>query len=124
MWRKAVSLDSHMSSEQNSGMDVFQAVADPVRRRLVESLAEGERSAGELADLARQDFGVGQSGTSKHLRVLRESTLVVFRVDGARRVYRLRPDRINEIAQWVQHQTRFWTARLDDLGDELRQEKP
>ena len=105
-------------------MDVFQAVADPIRRRLVETLAEGERSAGELAALALQDFGVGQSGTSKHLRVLRESTLVACRVDGARRVYRLQPDRINEIALWAQRQSRFWAARLDDLDDELRQGKP
>ena len=100
-------------------MDVFQAVADPVRRRLVESLAAGERSAGELAAVARAEFGVGQSGTSKHLRALRESALVVSRVDGARRVYRLQPRRVDEIARWAQRQTGFWAGRLDALEAQL-----
>ncbi|MGH3804875.1 MAG: ArsR/SmtB family transcription factor [Pseudonocardiaceae bacterium] len=100
-------------------MDTFQAVADPVRRRLIESLAAGERSAGQLADLAHAEFGVGQSGTSKHLRALRDSTLVVSRVDGARRIYRLQPQRVGEIAQWAQRQTRFWVDKLDAPEDEL-----
>lgn len=104
-------------------MDVFQAVADPVRRRLVESLAAGERSAGDLADLARAEFGIGQPGTSKHLRALRDSTLVVSRVDGARRIYRLEPRRVDEIAQWAQRQTRYWDERLDALEDELKARK-
>jgi len=99
---------------------VFQAVADPVRRRLVEALAEGgEHSAGELAELTRAEFGVGQPGTSKHLRALRDSALVVSRVDGARRIYRLQPRRVAELAEWAQRQTRFWADRLDALEHEL-----
>lgn len=100
----------------------MKAVADPVRRRLVEELAHGERTAGELVDRAKADFGVGQPGTSKHLRVLRHSGVVASRVDGKCRVYRLRPEPLAEIAEWVQRQTRFWTHRLDALGDTLADE--
>lgn len=100
-------------------VDVFQAVADPVRRRLVEVLADGERSAGELAAVVHAEFGVGQSGASKHLRALRDSTLVASRVDGARRIYRLRPGHLDELAQWAHRQTRFWNSRLDALESEL-----
>lgn len=102
-------------------VDVFQAVADPVRRRLVEMLADGERSAGELAAVAHAEFGVGQSGTSKHLRELRNSTLVVSRVDGARRIYRLQPWHLDELAQWAHRQTRFWNSKLDALESELNE---
>lgn len=103
-------------------MDVFQAVADPVRRRLVEVLAEGERAAGDLAERARADFGVSQPATSKHLRVLREAGLVENRVDGSRRIYRLRPSGITEIADWAERQATFWTDRLDALELDLQQE--
>jgi DNA-binding transcriptional ArsR family regulator len=104
-------------------MDVFQAVADPVRRRLVEALADGERSAGELAGRALEQFGVQQSGTSKHLKVLRDSGLVTSRVDGARRLYRLQPERLAEIASWADRQARFWNDRLDALERGLEEEK-
>lgn len=103
-------------------MDLFQAVADPVRRRLVEELARGDRSAGELVDRARGEFGVSQSGTSKHLSVLRQSGVVESRVDGKRRVYRLRPESIDEIADWARRQTDFWTRRFDALAAALDEE--
>lgn len=90
-----------------------------MRRRIVEELARGERTAGELVARAHAAFGVGQSGTSKHLRVLRHSGVVGSRVDGKRRVYRLMPEPITEIAEWAQRQTRFWNQRLDALADAL-----
>ncbi|MBB6378166.1 DNA-binding transcriptional ArsR family regulator [Pseudonocardia eucalypti] len=103
-------------------MDVFQAVADPVRRELVEVLAGGERSAGELAEHAANRFGLTQPGTSKHLRALRDAGVVASRVDGKRRVYRLRPARVRELADWAERMTRFWDARLDALGAALERE--
>lgn len=69
--------------------------------------------------MAHAEFGVGQSGTSKHLRELRVSTLVVSRIDGARRIYRLQPQQFDELARWAQRQTRFWNDKLDALEQEL-----
>jgi DNA-binding transcriptional ArsR family regulator len=100
-------------------MDVFQAVADPVRRHLIETLAAGERPAGSLAERARVEFGLSQPATSKHLRVLREAGVVHCRVDGPRRLYPLRREPLVELAGWAETHARFWSDRLDALGDEL-----
>lgn len=98
-------------------MDVFQAVADPVRRSLVERLAAvGEASAGELASLAREGFGISQPATSKHLRVLREAGVVTSTVAAQRRVYRLEPRALAVLADWATRQQRYWNAKLDALA--------
>jgi DNA-binding transcriptional ArsR family regulator len=99
--------------------DVFQAVADPVRRHLIENLAAGEQPAGTLADRARTEFGLSQPAVSKHLRVLREAGVVRCRVDGPRRHYRLHREALEEVAGWVERQTRFWHDRLDGLSEML-----
>jgi|SRR5829696_10370275 len=100
-------------------MDAFQAVADPIRRRLIEHLGRGELAAGELVERVRGEFGVSQPAVSKHLRLLREAGLVASRVDAQRRIYHVRPNRLAEIGRWVDRQQRFWTGRLADLDRTL-----
>lgn len=101
-------------------VDAFEAVADPVRRSIVERLAgAGEASAGQLADLARAEFGISQPATSRHLRVLREAGLVSRTVAAQRRVYRLNPRPLADIADWATRQHHFWNDKLDDLEQHL-----
>lgn len=102
-------------------MDTFQALADPVRRTLVEQLAQvGESPAGVLADLARERFGISQPTTSKHLKVLREAGVVTTSTDAQRRIYRLDPRPLAEMASWASRQATFWNDRLDALEVHLR----
>lgn len=94
-------------------MSAFEALADPTRRRIVELVSEGERSAGEIADA----FAISRPGVSRHLRVLREHGVVRARGEGTRRLYSLAGDGLAEIDDWLH---RFWTNRLDALETELR----
>lgn len=106
-------------------VDVFQAVADPVRRSMVERLAgRGGVTAGDLAALAHQRFGISQPTASKHLKVLREAGLVESTVDAQRRLYHLRRGPLDDLADWAARQTRFWNERLDVLERHLTKENP
>ncbi|GAA4152778.1 ArsR/SmtB family transcription factor [Leifsonia shinshuensis] len=100
-------------------MDGLEAVGDPVRRRFVELLARGERTAGDLAMLAADEFGITQPAASRHLRVLREAGVVASRVDGQRRVYALEPTGLEDAAAWFDALGTAWEQRLDALGTEL-----
>ena len=92
-----------------------RAISDPSRRRVLDLLAEGERTVSEL--LAH--FSFSQPALSKHLRVLREAGLVVARPVGRERRYSLRPEGLRSVADWIRAYERFWTGRLDALGDVL-----
>ena len=92
-------------------MEVFEALADPTRRRIVELLAENERSAGELAG----HFRVSRPAVSKHLRVLRETGLVQVREDAQKRIYRLEPSALSRAEGWLARHRQFWEQRLDAL---------
>jgi DNA-binding transcriptional ArsR family regulator len=94
----------------------FETLADPTRRRIVELVAEHERSAGEIAAA----FSISRPGVSKHLRVLREEGIVSVREAGTRRLYSLEPRALDEIDDWVERCRSFWTNRLDALETELR----
>jgi DNA-binding transcriptional ArsR family regulator len=96
-------------------VNAFVALADPTRRRIVELLAEGERSAGELA----AQFDTSRPGVSRHLRVLREHGLVRAREDGVRRLYSLDPGPLAELDDWLARYRGFWTNRLDALDTEI-----
>jgi len=97
-------------------VDVFEAVADPSRRALLEVLAEGERTAGELvATLPR----LTQPSVSRHLRVLREVGLVEVRPEAQRRIYALRADGLIPIDDWIDKYRRYRTAHLDALEHHL-----
>lgn len=97
-------------------MPVFAALADPTRRRLLELLAAGERSAGELA----AEFDISRPGVSRHLRVLREAGLVRTRGDGRRQLYSVDPAPLDEVDAWLARWRGFWTQPLDALETELR----
>ena len=97
-------------------MNALEALADDTRRRIIELLAEGDRSAGEIAS----HFSTSRPGISRHLRVLREQGLVQARSDAQRRVYSLDPAPLAELDAWLQRYRMFWTNRLDALETELR----
>ena len=97
-------------------MTAFEALGDPTRRRIVELVAERERSAGEIAAA----FSISRPGVSKHLRVLREEGIVKAREAGTRRLYSLEPRALDEVDDWVERCRSFWTNRLDALDTELR----
>jgi DNA-binding transcriptional ArsR family regulator len=99
-------------------MEVFVALADPTRRRIVELLSEEERSAGELA----AQFMVSRPAVSKHLRVLREAGVVNVRMDAQRRIYRLDPKALGEAEGWLARRRRFWEERLDALEAHVEKE--
>jgi DNA-binding transcriptional ArsR family regulator len=99
-------------------MDVFEAVAEPSRRALLDVLAEGERSAG---DLVASLPGLTQPSVSRHLRVLREVGLVEVRPDAQRRIYALRADGLVQIDHWIDRYRRYWTNRLDALERHLQE---
>ena len=98
-------------------MDAFLALADPTRRRIVESLADGESSFGDLAD----QFEMSRPAVSQHLKVLREAGLVAVRKDAQRRIYRLNPEGLGELDRWLDQVKRFWGPRLDDLERALEE---
>ncbi len=97
-------------------MDVFEAVAEPSRRALLDVLADGERTAGELvATLA----DLTQPSVSRHLKVLREVGLVEVRPDAQRRIYALRADGLVQIDEWLDRYRRYWSDHLDALERHL-----
>lgn len=100
-------------------MKTLEALAEPTRRRIVELLAEGERSAGEIAS----HFPTSRPGISRHLRVLREHGLVVAREDGQRRLYSLEPAPLEELDGWLQRYRHFWANRLDALDTEIHRRR-
>jgi DNA-binding transcriptional ArsR family regulator len=100
-------------------MDVFAAIAEPNRRRMLELLAAGECGAGEIA---RSVPDLTQPAVSRHLRVLRESGLVHVRASGQRRIYGLEPMGLQAIDAWLQRYRTFWTSALDRLEQQLREE--
>jgi DNA-binding transcriptional ArsR family regulator len=97
-------------------MDVFEAVAEPSRRALLDVLAEGERSAGELVATLPD---LTQPSVSRHLRVLREVGLVEVRPDAQRRIYALRADGFVEIDEWIDRYRRYWSDHLYALERHL-----
>jgi DNA-binding transcriptional ArsR family regulator len=93
----------------------FEVLAEPNRRRILDLLRDRERSVGELVDLVQ----ISQPGVSKHLRVLRQAGLVTVRINAQRRWYRLRPEPLTEIDNWLEPYRRYWASRLDALQSHL-----
>ena len=100
-------------------MHALDILGDPVRRRILELLAEGERSAGEIGDVVQREFGIAQPAVSQHLRVLRESGFATVRPEGTRRLYAIDPEPLETAASWFDPFRRFWQPHLDALGTEL-----
>jgi len=99
--------------------DVFEILADPTRRRLVEALRTGERSVNELVEVV----GIGQPGVSRQLAILEGARFVRVRPDGRRRLYALRPEPFRELDDWTRRYRDLWEARLDRFAAELDRRK-
>ena len=101
----------------------FDVLGDPVRRRILELLADGERAAGEVGAVVQEEFGISQPAVSQHLRVLRDNGFATVRAVGTRRLYAVDPAPLQEVDVWLERYRRFWTQRLDALGTELARGK-
>jgi len=105
-------------------MHAFDVLGDPVRRRLLELLADGERPAGEITAIVQAEFGVSQPAVSQHLRVLRESGFTSVRPVGARRLYAIDSAPLQEVNEWLERFRRNWQEsyeKLDDVLEELKE---
>lgn len=92
--------------------EIFETLADPTRRRIVEELRRGERQVNDIV-VAME---IHQSGVSRHLRILSEAGFVQMRPDGQRRLYSLRPEPFQALEAWLTGYRALWEARLDRLG--------
>jgi DNA-binding transcriptional ArsR family regulator len=97
----------------------FDVLGDPVRRRILELLAEGELTSGAICAVVQQEFGISQPAVSQHLRVLRDSGLATVRPDGTRRLYAVNSEPLQELDAWLDRFRRFWTPHLEALATEL-----
>jgi DNA-binding transcriptional ArsR family regulator len=104
-------------------MHAFEILGDPVRRRIVELLADGERAAGEIGAVIQREFTISQPAVSQHLRVLRENGFATVRASGARRLYAVDAAPLQQVDQWLQPYRRFWNQRLDALSVEIARGK-
>ncbi len=100
-------------------MEAFDVLGDPVRRRILELLAAGERSSGEVTEVISEEFGIGQPAVSMQLRVLRESGFAQARADGPRRIYAIDASPMAEVDAWIGQFRAGWEQRLDALGTEI-----
>lgn len=100
-------------------VEAFDILGDPVRRRILEVLAGGERSAGDVVDVVQEEFGLTQPAVSRQLRVLRESGFADVRAEGTRRLYALKGSALDGVEGWLAELRRQWSQRLDALETEL-----
>jgi DNA-binding transcriptional ArsR family regulator len=103
----------------NSRVHAFDVLGDPVRRRILELLAGGQRSSGEVSAVIRAEFGISQPAVSQHLKVLREHGFASVRPQGTRRLYAVQPDPLRDVDEWLGRFRRFWTPPLMALETEL-----
>ena len=104
-------------------MHAFDVLGDPVRRRILELLAEGELTSGDITATVRAEFGISQPAVSQHLRVLRDSGFATVRPAGTRRLYAVDATPLRELEGWIERVRRFWDQRLDSLETELARGK-
>jgi DNA-binding transcriptional ArsR family regulator len=100
-------------------VEAFDVLGDPVRRRILELLADGDVAAGVVVDAVGREFGITQPAVSQHLRVLRESGFATVRAEGTRRLYSVNPAPLDKAQEWITRVRRAWEQRLDALGTEL-----
>jgi DNA-binding transcriptional ArsR family regulator len=99
--------------------DVFQVLADPTRRRIVDALRGGERSVTELVDV----MDIGQPGVSRQLAILEDADFVTVRPEGRRRLYSLRPEPFRELSEFLTAYRGVWEGRLDRFAAALERRK-
>jgi DNA-binding transcriptional ArsR family regulator len=100
-------------------VNVFEILADPMRRRIVEALSGGEQAVGDLVDR----MAIHQSGVSRHLRILHDAGFVRVRPEGAKRLYSLSHEPFRELDAWLSRYRGLWERRLDRFGAALEQRK-
>lgn len=100
-------------------MQAFDVLGDPVRRRILELLAEGEHRSGDIVAVINDEFGISQAAVSQHLKVLRESGFASVRVDGQRRIYAVDTGPMQEIDAWLDQFRQFWEPKLSALETEI-----
>lgn len=100
-------------------MHAFDVLGDPVRRRILELLADGEQTSGSVAGVIQAEFGISQPAVSQHLRVLRDNGFATVRAAGARRLYAVDAPPLREVDAWLDRFRSFWEQRLDSLETEL-----
>jgi DNA-binding transcriptional ArsR family regulator len=101
----------------------FDVLGDPVRRRILELLADGELPAGTIGAAIETEFRISQPAVSQHLRVLRESGLASVRPEGTRRLYSVHAGGLSDVDAWLDRFRRFWSPPLDALATELARGK-
>jgi DNA-binding transcriptional ArsR family regulator len=106
-----------------AGVHAFDVLGDPVRRRILELLADGESASGSITAVIQAEFGISQPAVSQHLKVLRESGFATVRPVGARRLYAVEAAPFRELEDWLEHFRAFWEQRLDSLETELARGK-
>ncbi|HEY6556915.1 MAG TPA: metalloregulator ArsR/SmtB family transcription factor [Polyangiaceae bacterium] len=104
-------------------MHALDILGDPVRRRILELLADDEKSAGDLVTALHREFGISQSAVSQHLKVLRDNGFTSVRADRQRRLYAVQPEPLREVDAWLAPFRHFWETRLDALGTEIARGK-
>jgi DNA-binding transcriptional ArsR family regulator len=101
------------------GVHAFDVLGEPVRRRILELLSDGEMTAGAVCAVIQDEFGISQPAVSQHLKVLRDNGFATVRPEGARRLYAVNSEPLRDIDVWLDHFRRFWTPHLDALATEL-----
>ncbi|MEV6851149.1 metalloregulator ArsR/SmtB family transcription factor [Actinoplanes sp. NPDC051411] len=104
-------------------MHAFDVLGDPVRRRILELLADGEQTSGAVTEVIRAEFGITQPAVSQHLRVLRDNGFATVRPDGARRLYAVDDTALREADAWLDRFRRFWTPHLTAMATEVARGK-
>ncbi len=104
-------------------MHAFDVLGEPVRRRILELLAGGEMSAGDIAATIQDEFSISQPAVSQHLKVLRDNGFATVRPDGQRRLYAVDGRALQDVDQWLNGFRRFWTPHLDALATEIARGK-
>jgi DNA-binding transcriptional ArsR family regulator len=104
-------------------MNAFDILGDPVRRRILDELAEGERAAGEITAVIQAEFGISQPAVSHHLRVLRESGFATVRRDGTKRLYSVGSQGFQDVDEWLERFRKAWTGPLEALATEVARGK-
>jgi DNA-binding transcriptional ArsR family regulator len=104
-------------------MHAFDVLGDPVRRRILELLADGEHRSGQIVEVIQSEYGITQAAVSQHLRVLRESGFTNVRVDGQRRVYSVDPAPLQEVDMWLNRFRAFWEPKFSALETEIARGK-
>ena len=100
-------------------MHAFDVLGDPVRRRILELLADGELTSGAIGEIVQHEFGISQPAVSQHLKVLRHSGFASVRPEGTRRLYAVDSAPFRELDAWLSHFRAFWEQRMDALDTEL-----